>query len=324
MFGQQRKNVSTQPFRGGTLRRELDAFELSLGGGLQEENQRGWIVPPQQQDWREEIMDEGGLPQEYGLPPPQVGARVGTPGGGRSLYGAGNRGPPRRNTLVRQSNRIKKSPGGNLNTRNREKDQGQLGTARPTPGTGARPRNGAKLPRGFERLLKKGLTLGFPEDAVQYYFQQLTDKDEPTPPGMPSGVDSLEQILRNDAITLEQSEPRETWTPMKFLGQGGYGDVILWQRKRDNGTIDQLAVKNTKFDGFFKDYSSEAHLTRRLNVAGCKNVIQVYDWAALDREHRVRIIYAYYPLGDIFGTLWFYQRQRYAITYIEASEKYFD
>jgi len=71
-------------------------------------------------------------------------------------------------------------------------------------------------------------------------------------------------------------------------------------------------VKNTGFDDFFRDYSSEAHLTRRLNVAGCKNVVRVYDWAALERERRVRIIYEFCPLGDLSRTLDFYGTNGYA------------
>lgn len=330
MFGQQRKNVSRQPFGGGRRRREIDEFELSLGGGLEAYEQHGWIIPTEQQDWREELMNDAealeapGLPPEYGLPPPQVGARFGMQAGGRSVYGTGNGRPLRRATPVQHPNRIRKTTGGDVQKGNRENGQRQLRVVGGTPGIGTGPgvhrRIGARVPRRFERFIWQVISEGFPEDAMRYYLQELTDQDEPKP----SSSKNLEEILREDAATLDEGPPRETWTPHKFLGKAGYGDVMLWQRPRDNGMVDQLAVKNTKFDDFFKDYSSEAHLTRRLNVAGCKNVIDVYDWAALEEARQVRIIYAFYPLGDIYKLLEFYYNNRYTITYIEASDKHFD
>ncbi len=325
MFGQQRKSASGQAFAGGTLLRALDEFELSLGGdleginkrGAQEvNNQRGWIVPTQQQDWREPLTEDSdrsetpGLPSEFALSPPQIGARVGAEGGGKSVRGVGNRRPSKRATPVPQPRGIRKSVGVKVYEpyRRRILETG----ARPGPSK----RKAARLPQNFERFIREEVSRGWGKETMRYYLQELTDQDEPRP----SGLKSLEQILRDDAVTLEQGEPKETWTATKFLGKGGFGDVILWQRRRDDGTVDQLAVKNTRFDDFFMDYSSEAHLTRRLNVAGCNNVIQVYDWAALERERRVRIIYAFYPLGDLMNTLYFYQTQRYAITYTKVFE----
>ena len=318
MYGQRRNDVSRQPFRGDTLRRALDNLDGDPFGWAPEDpeleqfNQRGWAVPAQQHDWRDELFfddnDLAGVPQEYGLPPPQIAPRGSKQGGGRSGYGYGDRRPLRRDTPVLQPNRIGKSYGGQRPFRGTRRVPGDVvGRAGPRPAPPARPRRiGAKIPRRFERLIREGIAGAWPDDAMRYYLQELTSQDEPTPPGL----NTLEQILRDDAITLEQGQPTETWTPKKFLGKGGYGDVILWQRKREDGGINELAVKNAKFDGFFKDYSSEAHLTRRLNVAGCKNVIQVFDWAALANERRMRIIYAFYPLGDLDRTLWFYQQHR--------------
>lgn len=335
MFGQHRNKVSRQPFEGSALRRNLDALEGPIGDraprsrGL--ENQRGWM------DWREQLKDESelletsglfaeyGLRPEYGLPPRRIEQNA---FGSKTVLGARNRRPRRGDTPAQQPNRILKSFGSNLQRRKAPEAQRQLRAGRRTPGdlvrrTGNRPgahrRNGSRLPRRFESFIWDALVRGFPKDAIRYYLQELTDRDEPGS----SEPNSLEQILRDEAITLEFGQPRETWAPKRILGKGGFGDVMLWQRRRNDGTVDQLAVKNAKFDNFFHDYSSEAHLTRRMNVAGCKNVVQVYDWAALEREGRVRIIYAFYPLGDLSRTLHFYLEHRYAMIYIQASKKCF-
>ncbi|KAI9881556.1 MAG: hypothetical protein M1830_000120 [Pleopsidium flavum] len=215
-----------------------------------------------------------------------------------------------------QSNRIRKRTGQVGDRRRAEELERQFQGARPTPGglvhrAGSRrgpyrPR-AAAIPPGLEQSLWSNIRDGYPEDAVRYYLEQLTQQDAPGP----SEPNSLGEILKDDAISLQEGQPRQTWTAKRTLGSGGFGDVILWQRQRGAGqTIDRLAVKNATFDPFFRDYSSEAHLTRRVNVAGCKNVVKVYDWAALEREQRVRIIYEFCPLGDLVRTLDFYGAHR--------------
>lgn len=264
MFGQHQNNVPRRPFKGIALRENLDALEGPLGDlaprsrGL--DNQRAWM------EWREKPMDENelletsglfadyGLRPEYGLPPPGIGHSA---FGLKNGLGARNRRPRRGDTPAKQPNGILKSFGGNLPRRNAQVAQRPLRVGRRTPGdlvrrTGPRPgahrRNGSRLPRRFESFIWDALVRGgFPQDAMRYYLQELTDHDEPGS----SEPNSLEHILRDEAITLDFGQPREEWAPKRLLGKGGFGDVMLWQRRRNESTVDQLAVKNAKYDDFF-------------------------------------------------------------------------
>lgn len=77
---------------------------------------------------------------------------------------------------------------------------------------------------------------------------------------------------------------------------------------------------------FFQDYNSEGHLTRRLNEAGCPNVIKVLEWAylepepmplhdisliALPEEPKFRIAYEVADHGDLYGVIKWYKEHKY-------------
>jgi hypothetical protein len=76
---------------------------------------------------------------------------------------------------------------------------------------------------GFERSLWSNLREGYPEDAVRYYLEQLTQQDCPSP----SEPNSLGEILKDEATLFHEGQPRQTWTAKRTLGRGGFGDVIL-------------------------------------------------------------------------------------------------
>lgn len=60
-------------------------------------------------------------------------------------------------------------------------------------------------------------------------------------------------------------------------------------------------------DSFFQDYNNEGNMTRRMNDAGCENVIKVYEWALLERPYpRHRIAYEVAEHGDLSGLLLWY------------------
>ena len=331
MFHLQRDDPVRHPFGASTLRRGLHEIE---GSGVE---------PPQSQEWAEEGVDDdeefepSGLPPEYGLPPPKMGRKLFGPqvpskSGIRrqvgSVRGTQNRNTARPDTPRRlissrrpsiheQRGRQAAERARGRERRHAEERQRRAAPSTPPGRPGAHRRRAPRLPQGFEQSLRRKLFRGWPENAIRYYLEQLTHQDEPGP----ARPNSREGILQDEAITFNQGQPREVWTAKKTLGRGGYGDVILWQRQRDDGVVDRLAVKNTRFDDFFRDYSSEAHLTRRLNFAGCKNVIEVYDWAALEKERRVRIIYEFYPLGDLCSTMLFYQDHRYAVCCFKGRPK---
>ncbi|KAA6414813.1 MAG: NEK kinase [Lasallia pustulata] len=73
---------------------------------------------------------------------------------------------------------------------------------------------------------------------------------------------------------------------------------------------------------WFMDYNSEGHLTRRLNEAGCRNVIKVLEWAYLEpkpspwhdmsftslpEEPKFRIAYEVADHGDLQQVVKWYQ-----------------
>lgn len=77
---------------------------------------------------------------------------------------------------------------------------------------------------------------------------------------------------------------------------------------------------------WFMDYNSEGHLTRRLNEAGCPNVIKVLEWAYLEpkpsawhdmsltslpEEPKFRIAYEVADHGDLHQVVKWYQEHKY-------------
>lgn len=76
---------------------------------------------------------------------------------------------------------------------------------------------------------------------------------------------------------------------------------------------------------WFQDYNSEGHLTRRLNEAGCPNVIRVLEWAylepapmplhdmsliALPEEPKFRIAYEVADHGDLYRVVKWYEEHK--------------
>ena len=59
-------------------------------------------------------------------------------------------------------------------------------------------------------------------------------------------------------------------------------------------------------------YCAEGELVRRLNARRCPNVVKVYDWAPVIPPSEIshRIIFEYYPNGDLYALAKFYARRR--------------
>jgi len=74
----------------------------------------------------------------------------------------------------------------------------------------------------------------------------------------------------------------------------------------------QLATKDVEVErAWFQDYNSEGNLTRRLNEAGCENVLKVLEWALLERPTlRFRIAYEVAEYGDLSKLITWYSRHR--------------
>lgn len=70
----------------------------------------------------------------------------------------------------------------------------------------------------------------------------------------------------------------------------------------------RIATKDaTRGDKFFADYNNEGNLVRRLNDAGCKNVIKVLDWYLINK--RFRTCFEFAEFGNLL-TLEQWYRQR--------------
>lgn len=97
-------------------------------------------------------------------------------------------------------------------------------------------RKAPALPPRFERALWKRFREGFPEPVIRFYLEQLTQNDDPTP----LGSNFLGEILKDEAISFHEGQPRQTWTAKKTLGSGAFGDVVLWERQRGIGQVSQM------------------------------------------------------------------------------------
>lgn len=180
------------------------------------------------------------------------------------------------------------------------------------------------LPPGFRRFLSEYYRKDNGHNAaINWYQTELTAsdvKDRDT-----AGLTELEEILRLDTrLSGTSTSPR--WVAKKILGSGKYGKVVLWERKMGTNEVrlhflgcncnklidlqrpEYVACKDCGFDNFFKDYCTEAHLTRRLNVAGCVNVVKVFDWVSIPSIRSNRILYEYCPHGTLHDLYRFYRK----------------
>lgn len=73
-------------------------------------------------------------------------------------------------------------------------------------------------------------------DAVNWYTKRLVTTDVKGSPV--SELSHLESILRNDhRYNTRSGRGRSGWMPIKHLGQGGWGSVVLWEREMGNGQV---------------------------------------------------------------------------------------
>lgn len=164
------------------------------------------------------------------------------------------------------------------------------------------------LPPRFRRFLSEYYLKGNGHNAaINWYQTALTAsdvKDRDT-----AGLTELEEILRLDTrLSGTSTSPR--WVAKKTLGSGKYGKVVLWERKMGtNKQPEYVACKDCDFDKWFKDYCAEAHLTRRVNVAGCVNVVKVFDWVSIRSSRSNRILYEYCPHGTLYDLYRFYGKK---------------
>lgn len=183
---------------------------------------------------------------------------------------------------------------------------------------------GLDLPPQFRRFLARyQKDYGF-KAAINWYQKKLTASD--VQDRDTAGLTELEEILRRDTRRSATSTIPH-WVPMKELGKGKYGKVVLWERKMGTSKVrlhcwrcksikltdlqqpEHVACKDSKFDAWFHDYCTEAHLTRRLNAAGCVNIVKVLDWISIQSKKLNRILYEYCPHGTLYDLYQFYKTE---------------
>ena len=177
------------------------------------------------------------------------------------------------------------------------------------------------LPIGFKKEIQQRLMDGrISESVAKYYLEVLPQGDSRRFPGQNGRPRLLSGILTENVKRLTSDSAKgNDWRPRRVIGKGAYGSVLLWEKTSADGLSIRLAAKDSECSRFFRDYCSEAHLTRRLNDQGCKNVINVVEWMHIkeriyqtpngvthEGNPRNRICYEYAAYGDLQSLeLWY-------------------
>ena len=176
------------------------------------------------------------------------------------------------------------------------------------------------VPEKFRLEIEQRWAQGRITNAVaHYYLHRMTCGDSLRAPGQNGQPSLLSAILHEDVHTLAKGSG---WQPQRVIGKGAYGSVILWEKRRKDGPPLRIASKDCLCSSFFKDYCAEGHLTRRLNDQGCKNVINVVEWAYIKKpayksidgvvrytEPKNRICYEFAEHSDLLRLERWYQSQ---------------
>lgn len=161
--------------------------------------------------------------------------------------------------------------------------------------SGAGNENVRPMPPSFRDNLRDLRESGQLSEAVEQYYLNLGRGDSVRVPGEGGRKSLLEDVLKID-VRQPGNSGGLGWKPGKNIGYGSFGHVMLWEKARPPLRI---ATKDIfQPDAFFHDYNSEGNLIRRLNDAGCKNVVKVLDWFLIHGIFRTCFEYAE------FANLW--------------------
>ena len=97
----------------------------------------------------------------------------------------------------------------------------------------------------FERVLRDELRTGdYDEEAIRYYLDLISQHDGHYYGGSRTAEFSdLDIILADDARPGPEGQIRRDWKPMKTLGKGSYGEVMLWQRITRIGMVRLMPLR---------------------------------------------------------------------------------
>ncbi|KAI4246374.1 MAG: hypothetical protein L6R40_002042 [Gallowayella cf. fulva] len=172
--------------------------------------------------------------------------------------------------------------------------------------------------RFHDALRDYGLTRSQNPEMYEFYRQDFWENTRAARSRtMP---DVVHQILEADAYTRQLTGTSGgQWTQIQQLGRGGQANVRLWRKQNpteDGDPTLRLAVKDAKWDPFWRDNPPEGTLLRKLNELGCKNVITVYDWASIqapsgkEEDSVIRTCEEYAEHGDLYRLQTFYRRNQ--------------
>jgi len=94
------------------------------------------------------------------------------------------------------------------------------------------------IPPRFRRQLGRELRRGdITPEILDYHENELVRRDSRGIPGMMGEKSLVEEILQGDAIERLRGRKGTGWRPLRSLGSGGQGGVILWEKIREEGPV---------------------------------------------------------------------------------------
>lgn len=89
----------------------------------------------------------------------------------------------------------------------------------------------------FEQQLLSDLQLGVPMEVLNWYATELLRRDPRGIPGMMGQPSLVEEIMERDAISRLWGREGPGWRPVRQLGIGAQGGVVLWEKVREDGPV---------------------------------------------------------------------------------------
>lgn len=106
--------------------------------------------------------------------------------------------------------------------------------------SGAGNENVRPMPPSFRNSLRSFREQGMMSEAAEQYHLNLGRGDSVRVPGEGGRKSLLEDVLRKDAQKAGENKGdggESGWKPGRVLGQGSFGQVILWEKARRNGPV---------------------------------------------------------------------------------------